>query len=100
MRIPKSQILFASDTTDRINWGARSASLALLQLLTHHYESVDALAGECATTAVSINCVLPTSVASPLLARRHRNVFLGAYYRFETAFGMKPDYIELDPEPL
>src|SRR5271165_4982427 len=94
---PETKILFLCDTTTNINWGARGASLALQQLLARHFENIRALPSELAEAPVFIDTVLPPSLASPLLARRHRSALLGAYHRFEKTLGMKSDYIELDP---
>jgi hypothetical protein len=90
-------MLLACDTTDRLNWGARGASIALQQLLIRYFGELDTLPGVIATKTVCIESLFPASIASPLLARRGRGRFLEAYYRFEAAFGMKADYLELDP---
>jgi polysaccharide pyruvyl transferase WcaK-like protein len=98
MKQQGARILLACDTTNRLNWGARGASLALQQSLEKHFGSVSSLPGDYQEKRVFIDSLLPRSIASPLLARRHRSMLFEAYFRFETAVGMKTDFVEVDPE--
>jgi polysaccharide pyruvyl transferase WcaK-like protein len=98
MNVAGIKVLIVSNTTGYINWGGRAASLALQQWLARRFENIHTLPGVYARTPVLIDTILPASLASPLLARRDRNVFLKTYCRLEKALGMKMDYIELDPE--
>ena len=97
LSVPDIKVLVVSDTTRNINWGGRAASLALQQCLASRFEKVRSIPGDYSTTPIVIDTVFSSSLASPLLARRNRNAILRAYYRFEKAFGMKDDFIELDP---
>jgi hypothetical protein len=97
MSVSDIKVLLVSDTTRTINWGGRAASLALQQCLANRFDKVRSIRGEYSTTPIIIDTVLSASLASPLLVRRRRNAILRAYYRFEKAFGMKEDFIELDP---
>jgi len=92
-----TKLLIVSDTTRGINWGGRAASLAFQQCLARRFENIRTLPGDYAATPMVVDTFLPRSLAWPLLRRRHRNAVLGAYFKFEEALGMKPDYIELDP---
>ena len=92
-------VLLVSDMTNRVNWGARGASLALREMLEGSFSRVGALSSRYADEVrVPIDTLLPESVALPLIRRRGRNPFLSAYYRFERAAGMKLDYIQESPE--
>src|SRR6185503_4510974 len=97
MGVPDIKVLIVSDTTRSINWGGRAASLALQQCLASRFEKVRLIPGEYSTTPIVIDTVLSSSLASPLLARRNRNAILRTYHRFEKAFGMKEDFIGLNP---
>jgi polysaccharide pyruvyl transferase WcaK-like protein len=97
MSVQGTRILLVCDTTASLNWGGRAASLALQQLLACRFENILALPGELAGTPVFINSILPPSLASLLLACRHKSALIEAYYRVEKTLGMKSDYIECDP---
>ena len=97
MSVQGTKVLLVSDTTHGVNWGGRAASLALQKHLVSRFDNVEVLPGDYSTRPCAIDTVFPASLASPLLARRHKNTTLNAYYRFEKAFGMKADFIGLDP---
>jgi hypothetical protein len=93
----KPKVLLVSDTTSRLNWGGRAASLALQQHLSAAFGPITCLPGEVSDSQLFINTVLRSPLSSKLLARRNRNALLRAYYSVEQLFGMKADYIEVDP---
>lgn len=95
--IMSPKILLVSDTTRRLNWGARAANLALQQHLTSRLGPMELLPAELSDSPAMIRTVLPVSIASPLLTRRNKNRALSIYYSFEQLLGMKADYIEADP---
>jgi len=91
------RILLVSDTTRRLNWGARAASLALQQHLTARLGPITLLPAEISDNPITIDTLLPASIASPLLTRRNKNSAFQMYYSLERMLGMKADYIEPDP---
>jgi polysaccharide pyruvyl transferase WcaK-like protein len=92
-----TRVLLACDTTSRVNWGGRSASLALQQLLAGFFGGIALLAGDLQLELGLIGSLLPTSIAARLLPRSSRSLLLGAYFQLEAALGMKTDYVEADP---
>lgn len=92
-----NSVLLVSDTTRRLNWGARAASLALQRHLAESFVDLRVLDGSFSDRPACIDTLLPASLAVPLLARRYKRTLFRTYYALEQTFGMKPDYIELDP---
>jgi len=91
----QDSIVLVSDMTNRVNWGARGASLALREILEMHYGNVRALPSWYADEErVPIDTFLPESIAFPLIYRRGKSRLCTAYYRFERMMGMRLDYIE------
>jgi len=87
-----------SDTTNRVNWGARGASLALQQLLRENFSDVQVLPGHYATEPVPVNFSLPRSIALPLFSRRGNGAIFKLYYEIEKMMGAKRDYIQDEPQ--
>jgi polysaccharide pyruvyl transferase WcaK-like protein len=90
-------LLLGYDATHRKNWGARSASIALHQMMLDHFEDVRHLSGYFQTRRHSVGFSLPKKIAEPLINRR--NAFRPAqwYVRLETLTGARVDFVEDDP---
>lgn len=92
-------MLVVSDTTDRVNWGARGASLALRDLLGEACGELTALPTRYVDESPrALNTFLPKAVAAPLIRRRGHNRLCSLYSAIERSLGMLPDYVDRDPE--
>src|SRR6056297_3903465 len=93
------RLLLIRDMTDRVNWGARGASLALREMLEMNWEGVEALPDSCVEGRLKpINTFFPEEIVVSVSVRREENLLYDAFYRFERTMGMRLDYIEEDPK--
>lgn len=95
----ESSTLLVSDTSHRLNWGARSASLALQELLDETAPGpLATLPGQCVDRAPEpIDPLLPAGVARPLVRRRWDSALCEIYTRMESRLGMVPDFACSEP---
>lgn len=91
-------MLLAWDTTNRLNWGARSAHLAMRQILSGAYPEVKGLSGEYQERRYPVNFALPEWVSAHLRVRHDRFWWAKVYVKAEARFGGRLDYIEPQPE--
>jgi len=90
-------LLLAYDTTHRKNWGARSASIALHQMVLGHFENVCHLSGFYQTKGYPIGFSVPEKVARPLINRRDSFRLAQWYVDLERKMGARLDFVEDDP---
>jgi hypothetical protein len=91
-------MLLAWDTTDRLNWGARSAHLATRQCLSESCSTIECLPGEYQERRYPVNFALPDSISTRLCVNRNRFWWAKVVTEAEVLFGALPDYIDPRPE--
>lgn len=95
--MPSLTALQAFDTTNFANWGARSASLAMGQLLQKRFAKVDTISGERAETSIPVGASLAPSKTEAILRRQHYGI-ARAFWAVEKALGARRDIIGASPE--
>lgn len=88
--------LHAFDTTNFVNWGARSASLALGQMLRKQFSTVVSISGTSAERPLPVNAKLSARYARSVLLRRGKP-WARAWWKMEEVLGAREDYIDDDP---
>jgi hypothetical protein len=92
----KLTALHAFDTTNFVNWGARSASLALRQMLDVEFDVVNSISGAHGERPLPVNVRISAEKARAVLRRRGK-VWARAWWKLEEWLGAEEDYIDGDP---
>ena len=94
---PSLNVLQGFDTTNFKNWGARSASLAMGQLLREQFATVEAIPGRITEESFPVGASLAPSKTDAILRRQHYRI-ARAWWALEEALGARRDIIGETPD--
>lgn len=92
------KITYVSDNRTGANWGCRSTSIALAQLLSRNHTIVETIYNDIKKKRIPVNLLLSEFKARIFYTYQNRNILFKVLTRIESALGAKLDYVTYSPE--